>query len=229
LTRLGFRHGDSRYPFFWQTPRQPAARWHALGEGPVQYLADTPDGAWADFLRHEEIIDPADLAGVVRRLWVVELPDDVDDAAVPKLKDDELLGGPGSHIACQAEARRLRAGGANAIVAPSAALRSGGAGGQLTNGGLQEAPARDGFVWALFGARPDLRGWAAVDAGAPPARVLWRVRYMGSSLSPGERRRGERREGRDRRETVDLTRTAPERRARSDRRRFEDPRGGLTS
>jgi hypothetical protein len=65
---VGFRHGDPRFPFFWESDRQPEGRWHGSGEGPVQYLADTPDGAWAEFLRHEEITEVADLAGVRRRL-----------------------------------------------------------------------------------------------------------------------------------------------------------------
>ena len=61
-----FRHADPRFPFLWETASQPAGRWHAPGEGPVHYLADTPDGAWAEFLRHEEIRDPEDLAGIRR-------------------------------------------------------------------------------------------------------------------------------------------------------------------
>jgi hypothetical protein len=34
---------------------QPPMRWHGPGEGPVQYLSDTPTGAWAELLRHEEV------------------------------------------------------------------------------------------------------------------------------------------------------------------------------
>ena len=65
---IAFRHCDRRWPFLWESAVQPQARWHGDGEGPVQYLADTPDGAWAEFLRHEEITDEADLAGVSRAL-----------------------------------------------------------------------------------------------------------------------------------------------------------------
>ena len=72
--RVGYRHCDSRFPFLWQTSAQPPARWHGPGEGPAHYFADTPVGAWAEFLRHEGIVDAADLAGVQRSLWVVELP-----------------------------------------------------------------------------------------------------------------------------------------------------------
>src|SRR5690606_7733130 len=71
-----FRQADSRVPPLWETSDQPAGRWHGDGEGPAHYFADTPDGAWAEFLRHEEITDPADLEGVRRRLWAVEIGDD---------------------------------------------------------------------------------------------------------------------------------------------------------
>jgi len=71
---LWFRNADRRWPFLWEDSSQPPARWHGPGEGPAQYLADTPDGAWAEFLRHEEIIDPADVSGVRRHLWAIELP-----------------------------------------------------------------------------------------------------------------------------------------------------------
>ena len=57
---IGFRHADPRYPFLWEGAGQPAARWHAAGDGPAHYFCDTPDGAWAEFLRHEEISDPDD-------------------------------------------------------------------------------------------------------------------------------------------------------------------------
>ena len=58
---IGFRQVDARYPFLWEDSRQPEGRWHAAGDGPAHYIADTPDGAWAEFLRHEEITDPDDL------------------------------------------------------------------------------------------------------------------------------------------------------------------------
>src|SRR5262245_40501368 len=52
-----FRQVDARFPFLWEDARQPAGRWHAAGDGPAHYFADTPDGAWAEFLRHEEITE----------------------------------------------------------------------------------------------------------------------------------------------------------------------------
>src|SRR5436190_1844945 len=73
---IAFRHADPRFPFLWESAAQPAARWHDDGDGPVQYFADTPNGAWADFLRHEAIVDPDDLATIQRAIWAVEIPDE---------------------------------------------------------------------------------------------------------------------------------------------------------
>src|SRR5437588_485926 len=94
-----FRNADSRYPFLWETSAQPPARWHGPGEGPAQYVADTPDGAWAEFLRHEEITDPDDVAGVARSLWAIEVGDDeLDGAAL--IDDPRSAGGLSSYPAC---------------------------------------------------------------------------------------------------------------------------------
>jgi len=87
-----FRHADPRWPFLWETADQPAGRWHGDGDGPVQYLADTPDGAWAEFLRHEEINEPEDVATVRRALWAIEV-DDSEVAAEPEMAMGVLTGG----------------------------------------------------------------------------------------------------------------------------------------
>ena len=179
---IGFRHADHRYPFLWESNAQPAGRWHADGEGPVQYLADTPDGAWAEFLRHEEITDPADLAGITRSLWAIEVPDPLLDGAHQVSASDpaapDLTGGPGAYPACQDYARTQRARGVTDMVAQSAALRPGSAHGQVTDNGLRDAENRDGATWVLFGSRPRLRGWRVVDRGAPPARILDITRHI---------------------------------------------------
>lgn len=177
MSRIGFRHSDPRFGFMWQTTAQPPARWHGNGEGPANYFADTPVGAWAEFVRHEGITDVADLAGVKRSLWAVELPDGGYEA--PALPIDVLTGGIDSYKACQDEARRLRGGGATRLHASGAALIAGGAQGWFATdtGVTPAAPARDGLVWVLFGVQ-QLRGWIAVDGGSPPPAVLPFVRTM---------------------------------------------------
>ena len=109
MIMIGFRHADPRYPFLWEGAGQPAARWHAAGDGPAHYFCDTPDGAWAEFLRHEEISDPDDLTTIRRALWAVDLGDPSLES--PRLSREVLTGGRESYSACQAEASRLRSRG----------------------------------------------------------------------------------------------------------------------
>jgi len=172
-----YRHADPRFPFLWEGADQPPARWHGLGEGPVQYFADTPEGAWAEFLRHEGITTESELVHVRRALWAVEAPDDLD-AQVPRLDRAVLTGGLDTYGECRQEARRLRNGGAAALRASSAALLPGSAGGWKVDGGLQRAAERDGSVLAVFGARPDFRGWLAAFSARPRSDLLARVRHL---------------------------------------------------
>ena len=68
----GYRHTDPRFPFLRAFASQPAGRWNHQGEL-THYFSDTPDGAWAEFIRHEEIDDPEDLSTITRALWAVEI------------------------------------------------------------------------------------------------------------------------------------------------------------
>ena len=173
-----FRHCDRRFPFLWEAASQPAARWHGDGEGPAQYFADTPLGAWAEFLRHEGITDEADLAGVERALWAVDVPVDRIRFGGPVLSTKILFGGDSSYARCRAEAKRLRAKGAEGIRATAAALLPGGAAGWRVQGGEKDAEARNGEVFVVYGPRPDFVGWPVVESGRPPARALPRVRPL---------------------------------------------------
>lgn len=173
---IAFRHADPSVPFLWEDTSQPPARWHGAGEGPANYFADTPDGAWAEFLRHEEITDPDDVQTIRRALWAVEIPDGA--AARAELPDAVTSGGLDTYEDCRREARRLRSSGAVRIEAPSAALLPGGAGGQRTSAGLRPGPPRDGRTIVLYGAQPSLVGWRAVHEGRPAEELLARVRHM---------------------------------------------------
>jgi hypothetical protein len=176
-----YRHAPPALPFLWETPDQPPARWHGENEGPVHYFADTPDGAWAEFLRHEGITTTDELAGIDRAIWAVEVPDAALAAAVePDLTRETLTGGAGTYEACRRESRRLRRAGGEALRAPSAALVSGGARGWRVDAGLRPAADRDGHVIALFGPRPDLVGWQVVDRGRPGPNLLEYVRPFSS-------------------------------------------------
>ncbi len=171
-----FRHVDPRYPFLWETPDQPPARWHDVGDGPVHYLSDTSDGAWAEFLRHEEITDPADLAGVERTMWAIEIAETPSRRSGLPLQ--VVTGGSETYPRCRRYARRLRAEGEAGFSVEAAALRRGGARGWRVDKGLQPGRDRNGRVLVLFGPRPDLVGWASASAGRPPTYLLDRVRHF---------------------------------------------------
>ena len=173
-----FRHTDPRFPFLWESAGQPAGRWNSDGEGPVNTFADTPEGAWAELLRHEEITDPRDVAEIRRSLWAVEVGD--LPTARPRTPRATMTGGPRSYVACRREASRLRQRGERGFTAPSAALVRGGAHGWRVAGGLHPGPRRDGVVIVLLGARPDVVGWEAVYEGRPSDELLSRVRHFGA-------------------------------------------------
>ena len=171
---IAFRHADPRFPFLREDPSQSAGRWNAAGEL-THYFCDTPDSAWAEFLRHEEIDDPQDILTIRRALWVVEIGQ--PPILEPDLPNDVKVGGPESWPTCQEFARRSRAV-ADGISAPSAALRLGGAHGWRVDGGTKPGPTRDGVVFALFGPRPDLVGWSATTEGRPSEELLSIVRHF---------------------------------------------------
>lgn len=180
-----FRHADPRFPFLWESDGQPAGRWHGDGEGPAHYFTDTPYGAWAELLRHEEIREAEDLAGIRRALWAIEVPR--LPTARPRLDGNVLSGGPESYAACQAEAARRRRRGLRGMRTPSAALLPGQAGGWRVDADLIPGPRRDGETIILFGRRPDLVGWPAVLEGSPPEEILPRVRHFETrSNRPGD-------------------------------------------
>ncbi len=172
---IGFRHAHPTYPFLWEGAGQPESRWNREGEGPVHCFADTPDGAWAEFLRHEEITDPDDLPGIERSLWAVDLGE--PPSARPLLANPTLTRKRSTYPACQQEADAIRGRGEPGLMAPSAALLPGAAHGWRVDGGIQKGARRDGQVIVLFGTRPDLVGWPAATRGRPEASLLARVRH----------------------------------------------------
>jgi hypothetical protein len=171
-----FRQVDARHPFLWDDDRQPAGRWHADGEGPAHYFADTPDGAWAEFLRHEEITDPQDLATIRRQMWAVEIGEPA--MQLVDLPRSVLTGGPDTYARCQRHAATLRQLGATSLVARTAALVDGGARGLRIVGGrdVPDVP-RDGRVVVMFGPVDALVGWSAAVEARPSADLLARVHH----------------------------------------------------
>ena len=171
---IAFRHADPRYPFLWEGSSQPASRWSDEGDL-THYFCDTPDGAWAEFLRHEEITDPADIDTIRRALWAVEIGE--PPSLRPDLAPEAMTGDTTSWPACREFARSQRHQ-SDGLVAPSAALQPGGARGWKVNEGMRPGPDRDGQVIALFGRRPDLVGWAATAEGRPDETLLARMSHF---------------------------------------------------
>ena len=169
-----FRHADPRFPFLWEGATQPASRWNDAGDL-THYFCDTPDGAWAEFLRHEEIRDPADVRTIRRALWAVEIGE--PPALQPDLPTATMTGDPASWSQCRRYAATHR-DEADGLIAPSAALQSGGARGWRVDQGMRPGPDRDGTVIALFGPRPDLVGWAAAAEGRPDEALLASVSHF---------------------------------------------------
>lgn len=172
-----FRQADPRYPLLWSSARQPPGRWHGPGEGPAHYFADTPDGAWAELLRHEEITTAEDAATLRRALWAVDVGEAEGERV--RLPHAALHGGPESWPRCQAAARRARARGVLRLQASAAALLPGGASGwRVEAGRTTRSSARDGRVIVSFESADAFLAWPVVDAGAPPTHVLQHVRHL---------------------------------------------------
>jgi len=175
---IAFRQVDARYPFLWDDSRQPAGRWHADGDGPAHYFADTPDGAWAEFLRHEEITEAADLETIRRQVWAVEIGDALAHAV--DLPTRVLTGGPETYARCRRYAAEMRRRGVGRLVARSAALVEGGARGRRVGRGGEEV-ARDGHVIVIFGSSAEFVGWIAAEDARPPDDLLPRVHHVKSA------------------------------------------------
>lgn len=172
MNKLLFRQCDANYPFLWEDgSRQQAQRWNKAGEEePTQYFADSPEAAWAEFIRHEEIFEPLApdefMKDFRRVLWAIEV--EVSDApelfltVSPKehISYQYLVGGPDSYSVCQQFAEERRGLGYKWLVAPSAAMQADSSKGYTVNlGKLQPGPVRESKVYVYFGCLPNAVGW----------------------------------------------------------------------
>jgi hypothetical protein len=172
-----FRQTPVGRPFLWQTVSQPEGRWHAAGEGPAHYFADTPDGAWVEFLRHSEIVDVDELKDIKRWVWAIEANIEPVSILEQGLDHKILTGNKKTYGICQKLARQLRNQGITSIVAPSAALRAGEANGWNLNDGLRPASPRDGYVFVVFGALTTAVAWL-IGTASPPEYMLDKCRFF---------------------------------------------------
>jgi hypothetical protein len=126
--------------------------------------------AWAEWIRHQEIQDPADLAGVAAALWAVLLPEAWSDLGLTevKLPMAEVLGAtPEAQAARLALVDQFRAQGAQGLLAPTAALNH-------SDVACPCVRVHDGEEQADV-----LPGWCCVPAGRPEPELLPLVRREG--------------------------------------------------
>ena len=177
--RLGFRVCDRRYPFLWHTAGQ-AGRWNRAGDQPVHYLATTPTVAWAEWIRHQEIVDPADLQGVAAALWAVLIPAHWSDQDLPagQISMELVLGAtPEAENARLALVDQLREQGSDRAL-PCIRVRDG-----TEHGDALQIPAAMVLLWC---AAEQLPGWCCVPEGRPGPELLPLVRREGmlAAVSP---------------------------------------------
>lgn len=132
-----FRQVSSRHSPLWHRPLplqpqvQEASRFNWRGTDYVQYMASTPDGAWAELIRHFGIEDEDDLARVSRVFYALVV-DENDIADLTELDagrdaDRDLLGhlvgdGEADLEACRELADELASDDFRGLLTPSSAL-----------------------------------------------------------------------------------------------------------
>jgi hypothetical protein len=121
-----FRYSDYDTPF-WARNNRDSGRWHRVGDGATQYLSTTPNGAWAELARNENLRTEAELLQVRMPIWAVTLRQQgladystFEKAEKAGFAPDALI--DDDYDRCQTEGRRLRETGFMGVVAPSAAL-----------------------------------------------------------------------------------------------------------
>lgn len=181
--KLGFRVCDRRHPFLWSGAGQASGRWNRTGDQPVHYLASTPTVAWAEWIRHQEITDPGDLAGVAAALWAVLIPQEwgakeLDSVAMHL--DQVLDSSREAQDARLALVEHLKKKGAQGLLAPTASLHHSDKvmpAVRVSNGTEQPeqlaVPAQVILLWCEARLLP---GWCCVPEGRPGAELLPLVR-----------------------------------------------------
>lgn len=122
---VAFRYCSYDVPF-WVRPNTRPGRWHVAGAEPTQYWSLTPEGAWAELIRYEELSTEEELDEIRTAIWVCRIPcmglvdltnDEVRDGY--KLAGEDLT--TDAWDACQRAAVEI-CREARGVLAPSAAL-----------------------------------------------------------------------------------------------------------
>jgi RES domain-containing protein len=171
-----FRHAAYDTP--WRASASSySGRFHRAGSDIVQYLSLHPLGPAAEMLRHNvgRSGDPDD---VVLNLWtaVVDVDEvtrvEFDDCDAYDLTPDELVGD--DYTRTQILADHVRAGGAKAMIVPSAALPG------TRNLVLFGVRLLQSYLWEPLSPEEIPTGHLT-DGARPPAEVAPHVRWIGDS------------------------------------------------
>lgn len=182
-----FRQNDANYAFlFPEGISQPPARWHGEGDGPAQYFATTPDGAWAELLRHEEITEeltPAVFNEMFSRvLWAIDFPNEIQITEITqdRLTLDVCIGDEHTYLACQQAARALRNNQVRCLQVRTAALHDGQAQGAAVgpSGQLTPGPSLEGKTIVYFGTLPKAVGWRCGTSPVLDENFTKKVRHF---------------------------------------------------
>jgi RES domain-containing protein len=175
--QVAFRYNNYDTPFWVNENTQPG-RWHARGDGPTQYLSLSPEGAWAELARAQDLYSDEDLALSRMPIWaaLVSQRQIVDystfeGAEAAGFSPDSLV--DDDYSRCQEEARRLRTEAYAGVVAPSAALP-----------GVLNLTLFGPRLRSSWGLPPDLRASipaCVVAIGSPAPGLAPRVRHVGES------------------------------------------------
>ncbi len=179
VDEVAYRWSDYDTPL-WARPNSSAQRWNRTREAPTQYLSLSPEGAWAELIRTEDLTSAAAVHLVSMPLWVLHVREThVADCAT--FERAEAAGFPPEALVaedrerCRAEATRLREHGFRGVLAPSAALPGSV---NLTLFGARLAVAWECDEDRRLAAFVPVRQLAI---GRPPDDLLPRVRRRGIS------------------------------------------------
>lgn len=168
---IAFRYASYDVPF-WARPNSLPGRWHRAGDGPTQYWALTPDAAWAELVRHEQLTTPDDLALVDIPFWVCRTPlslvvDLRDPNEQTRFGLDEAALTSRSWSRCQEAGREIRKTH-RGVLAPSAVLEG--------HANLTLFGPRRMIDWMTESRLASTVPAALLAIGRPPDEILGKVR-----------------------------------------------------
>jgi RES domain-containing protein len=176
-----FRWSSYDVPF-WSRANSRDGRWNYSGVGSTQYWSLTPDAAWAELIRHEDLHTEDELDLVRMPLWVCRIPSVMlVDLRLPEererheIADEDLV--DDDWASCQRLGVRLREH-VRGVLAPCAALPE--------HANITLFGPRRAIDWSSRPALASTVPTSRAAIGRPPDGLIARVRRP-VSLPPGNR------------------------------------------